>query len=299
MNIYVETFIAGSMDDVWEKTQNPDLHQLWDLRFTTITYLPLSDENDPQQFTYSTRIGFGKSISGTGERVAARQNEHLRTSALKFWSDDPISLIKAGSGFWRYEQLDDGIRFLTGYNYDTRFGRLGRYFDRFFFRPTIGWATAWSFDCLRLWIEQGIAPAISIQKSLIHALARFALIFIWLYQGLVPKLLTLNADEIALMSASGTPDDLVSTSIRLLGLVEIAFAIILLFTWNRRRILLLNIPLMILALLTITFTASSYLAAAFNPVTLNVSVIIFALIAYISSANIPSASRCKRKEKTS
>ena len=297
MNIYVETFIAGSIDDLWEKTQNPELHQRWDLRFTEIQYLPRPDENAPQQFLYTTRIGFGKSISGMGETVGTRQNDHLRTSALKFWSDDPKSLIKTGSGFWRYEQLDDGVRFLTGYNYNTRFGRLGRYFDRLVFRPMIGWATAWSFDCLRLWVEQGIAPAISIQKSLIHALARFALIFIWFYQGLVPKLLTLNADEVALMSASGTPHDLISTSIRLLGLLEIIFALILVFTWNHRRILLLNIPLMMIALLGVLFTASSYLTAAFNPVTLNLSVIIFALIAYISSAHIPSASRCIRKEK--
>jgi hypothetical protein len=40
----------------------------------------------------------------------------------------------------------EGIRFLTRYDYRTRFGPFGMLFDRLIFRPLIGWATAWSFD---------------------------------------------------------------------------------------------------------------------------------------------------------
>lgn len=298
MNIYVETFISGTIDELWDKTQNPEFHQQWDLRFTEIEYLPPPNDDSPQQFLYKTRIGFGKEISGMGETVGTRINEHLRTSALKFWSDDPKSLIKVGSGYWKYEQKNGGVRFLTGYDYEPRFGRVGGWFDRFVFRPLIGWATAWSFDCLRLWIEQGIAPSISRQKSLIHTLARLTIIFIWFYQGIVPKLLTLNADEVTMMTASGTPSNLVATAIRLLGILEIIFGVGLLIMWNKRWILLLNIPLMIIALLGVMFTAPDYLSAAFNPITLNVSVIILTLIAYIASENIPTASRCIRKERT-
>jgi hypothetical protein len=47
MGIYVEIFIRGQLDDVWEKTQTPELHQRWDLRFTKIAYLPLTQ---PQRF---------------------------------------------------------------------------------------------------------------------------------------------------------------------------------------------------------------------------------------------------------
>jgi hypothetical protein len=39
--------------------------------------------------------------------------------------------------------------------------------DRLVFRPLMGWATAWSFDRLRLWCERGISPA----RSLWHAFA--------------------------------------------------------------------------------------------------------------------------------
>ena len=80
-----------------------------------------------------------------------------------------MSLIREGSGYWRYVPTGDGIRFLTWYDYRTRFGPFGRVIDRLIFRPLMGWATAWSFDRLRLWIERGIDPALSMQRSLAHA----------------------------------------------------------------------------------------------------------------------------------
>ena len=88
------------------------------------------------------------------------------------------------------------MTFLTWYDYETRFGWAGRAVDRLLFRPLIGWATAWSFDRLRLWIERGIDPASSLRLSLIHALSCFGLAFIWLYHGLIPKLLFPSADEL-------------------------------------------------------------------------------------------------------
>ena len=296
MNIYVETLITGSIDELWEKTQVPELHESWDLRFSEIRYLPRVDESLPQQFLYKTRLGFGLEITGIGETVGTRINDDCRTSALKFWSDDPKSLIKVGSGYWKYDQRAGGVRFLTGYNYETRFGGLGRVFDQLIFRPLIGWATAWSFDRLRLWIENGIDPSTSLYNSIIHALARLTLVFIWLYQGFVPKLLFLHQDELVMMAAISSSPDVTPLAVRLLGLVEILFAFFLLLSWKHRRVLLVNIPLMIFATLGIVFSSPGYLAAAFNPITLNIAVIVLALIGYLSSAHLPSASRCLRKE---
>jgi hypothetical protein len=37
--IYVETFIKATLDQVWAYTQNPEKHQIWDLRFSEIKYL--------------------------------------------------------------------------------------------------------------------------------------------------------------------------------------------------------------------------------------------------------------------
>src|SRR5215218_7514425 len=69
--IYVETTIRTNVDELWERTQDPALHQRWDLRFTTIEFLPKRDEDDPQRFLYETRIRFGLRIAGEGESVGS------------------------------------------------------------------------------------------------------------------------------------------------------------------------------------------------------------------------------------
>ena len=144
---------------MWEATQDPGWHQRWDLRFTSIRYLPRPDAREPQRFLYATRIGLGLVIEGTGESVGTREGETgARTSALRFWADDRRSLIREGSGYWRYVPAEGGVRFLTRYDYSTRWGAAGALVDRLLFRPLLGWATAWSFDRLRLWLEGGIPP---------------------------------------------------------------------------------------------------------------------------------------------
>lgn len=154
--IYVERLIRTDMDRLWKFTQEPDIHQRWDLRFSRITYLPRSGPDDPQKFLYETRIGFGMRISGQGESIGeAAGNDGTRTSKLAFWSGDAKSLISKGSGYWRYIPTAEGIRFLTYYDYSTRFGIFGRIAD-VVFRPLIGWATARSFDTLALWLEDGV-----------------------------------------------------------------------------------------------------------------------------------------------
>jgi hypothetical protein len=152
--IYVETLIRAPLAEVWAKTQTPAEHVRWDARFTSIE--PLAGGG---RFRYATRIGFGLEIEGLGESAAERRAEDgAATSALRFWSNDARSLIRSGSGYWRYEPTSDGVRFLTRYDYETRWGPLGVLVDRFLFRPLLGWATAWSFDRLRIWLEDGVEP---------------------------------------------------------------------------------------------------------------------------------------------
>ena len=102
-------------------------------------------------------------------------------SSLRFDSADPKSLIREGAGYWRYVEDGGILRFFTWYDYRVRFGILGRAVDRTIFRPVMGWATAWSFDRLRLWAEEGIPPEQTMQMSAIHALTRAALAFLWLW----------------------------------------------------------------------------------------------------------------------
>ncbi len=290
--IYVEILILGGVDEIWQRTQVPELHELWDLRFTRIQYLPKQSESDPQRFLYSTRIGFGLSIDGEGESTGTKEDATgVRSSALKFWSSDAKSLIEEGSGYWRYVPIQNGTRFLTWYDYQTRFGAAGRVVDRIFFRPLIGWATAWSFDRLRLWIERGILPQVSFRFALIHALARLGIAFIWLWQGLVPKLLFPSRDEVAMLQAVGLSID----SLFFIGVFELIVSVAALALWRWRGFFLLNVLAMVGALATVALSSPSYLVAAFNPVTLNIAIIVLSFIGYFAAVDLPSASRCLRK----
>lgn len=294
MGIYVEIPIRATMDELWEKTQNPQLHQRWDLRFTQIEYLPRQGE-EPQRFLYRTRIGFGLKIDGQGESTGERDGDDgARISSLKFWSDDSTSLIKVGSGYWKYVPKQNAIRFFTWYDYETRFGAFGKLVNRICFRPLLGWATAWSFDRLRLWIEDGISPESSRDRALIYAVARGTMAFIWLYHGLVPKLLYHDRIELDLLSRIAPPQRLHAAA-TLAGAVEVFFAFLLILLWRRTWPLWLTLVLMLIGIPVVAVSAPEYLTAAFNPVTLNISLAMLALISIIARRDLPSAARCRRK----
>ncbi|MFF6785425.1 hypothetical protein [Streptomyces sp. NPDC012510] len=172
MGLYVEARMRADLDAVWARTQDPALHQRWDLRFTEIDYLP-GAEGEPQRFRYATRVLPGLTVSGTGISAGEKERpDGTRTSALRFASPHPLSLIAEGGGYWRYVPDGEGVRFLTGYDYRPRWGRLGTIADRLLFRPLMGWATAWSFDRLRLWVERDITPERALRRWLAEAAVR-------------------------------------------------------------------------------------------------------------------------------
>jgi uncharacterized membrane protein YphA (DoxX/SURF4 family) len=214
---------------------------------------------------------------------------------LKFWSDDPKSLIREGGGYWRYVPTDDGLRFLTGYDYRVRFGALGRLLDRLAFRPLLGWATAWSFDRLRLWIERGIDPAVSLQRSVIQVVARGALGFVWIYHGAVPKLLYRHPDELAMVQQSGVPATAAPLVVQAVGWAEVAFGLVMLLSFHRRWPFVVTIVLMIAATVNVALVAPPSLVAPFNPVSLNVLMIALAVVGLLTARDLPSARCCLRR----
>lgn len=165
--LYIETLIQADLGAIWQITQGPGAHQRWDLRFTTIEPSPLSGETDPtRRFRYATRVLPWLMVSGHGTCAGERERpDGSRISALRFSSAHPLSLIADGAGYWRYLPAPDGVRFLTGYDYAPRWGAAGRAAD-LVFRPLMGWATAWSFDRLRLWLEHGITPERALRRAL-------------------------------------------------------------------------------------------------------------------------------------
>jgi len=289
--IYVEILIRCPLERIWQLTQDPSLHQRWDLRFTRIEYLPRATQAQPQGLQYETRIGFGLAIKGTGESVGERiVDTGEATSSLKFASDDPKSLIREGSGYWRYVPVNNGVRFYTWYYYEVRFGALGRIVDRLAFRPLIGWATAWSFDRLRLWAEVDQSPESSLNISIIHAVARLTIAFIWIWHGLVPKLIFRHFDEQTMLAQAGLPTSLLPW----IGVLEIVFGVIVLAAWRQRSVFIANILMMLVATITVAVKSPAYLEAAFNPITLNLAIVALSVIGWVAADFLPSALRCLR-----
>ncbi|GIE31095.1 hypothetical protein Ait01nite_041400 [Actinoplanes italicus] len=170
--IYVETTIAAPLDDVWAATQDHERHPRWDARFGRIDPVP---GTAPAEFTYATTVLPGVEIAGYGVHTGERRAGGGAVSSLRFGSADPRSPIREGSGYWRYVPVPGGIKFLTGYAYRTRWGRAGRLID-LAFGPVFGWATAWSFDRLRLWLEHRITPERALLHATAEVLARAALV---------------------------------------------------------------------------------------------------------------------------
>jgi hypothetical protein len=150
--IYVETMICADVDAVWRATQDPCRHVRWDVRFTRITPIGETPEG-ATRFTYERRVP-GHVVRGTGVSIGERERpDGTRTSALRFHTRDRMSPIRSDRGYWRYVPAEGGARFITGYDYDAGWGMLD-----VVVRPLLGWATAWSFDRLRIWIESGVPP---------------------------------------------------------------------------------------------------------------------------------------------
>ena len=151
--IFVSIRIAASMERAWELTQDPALHARWDVRFSRITPTePLAGGGT--RFVYERHLP-GCTLTGTGTTIGERERpDGTRTSALRFDGDSRLSPLGAGRGYWRYRPDGDGVVFTTGSDYRPTWGPA---LD-LIVRPLIGWATAWSFDRLRIWAETGTPP---------------------------------------------------------------------------------------------------------------------------------------------
>ncbi|MBM7587042.1 hypothetical protein JOC86_003594 [Bacillus pakistanensis] len=294
--IYVEIPIKAEMERLWEVTQTPTLHEQWDLRFSSITYLP-KKADEPQLFTYKTKIGFGLAVEGWGKSVGSHQTkDNTRTSSLHFGTDQKLSIIREGKGYWQYKTRQGSIDFLTQYDYEVNFGRIGVVFDKLFFRPLIGWATALSFDVLKRWLEKGEAPHLQYKRFFSTWLISFLFFFIWSYHGLFPKIFAQHPEEIALAGSliSMTANQVTSFVIGV-GILEVLFGLMWLFYPYKRK--LLGIQIVIFPLLTIAAIIADpgSLTHPFSPLTFNMALTILSIIGFYFSNDVPTSSSCKRR----
>ncbi|WP_242254883.1 DoxX-like family protein [Bacillus cereus group sp. BfR-BA-01379] len=295
--IYVSAEMNTTMEKLWEYTQKPDIHTEWDARFTEISYLEKT-EGEPQKFLYKTKIGFGLEIAGEGESIGEiRKETGERISSLKFWTDNQLSLIQIGCGYWKYTPCKEHIHFETQYDYNTRFGRIGNVIDIYMFRPLLGWATAWSFDALKLWLEKGLHPRLLIRRTMTYWLVCFLFAFVWMYQGIVPKLVFTHSEEVKMLSVMIGSTEHSIFVLKIIGLLEIIFGVLWLLPLPKRKVFVVHIFILIALTIAAGFTNIVSFTEPFNPITLNVLLMGLSIVGYINSTNLPSAKNCKRKRK--
>jgi hypothetical protein len=293
--VYVETAIGAELDAVWASTQEPAEHQRWDLRFSRIEYLPRSGDDAEQRFVYERSVFPGVTVRGWGETRGERSGPDGAASALRFGSDQGRSLIARGSGYWRYEASGDRVRFITRYDYEPRWGAVGRLVDRVAFRRLIGWATAWSFDRLRLWLEEGVAPERSLRTALVHSTAAGALGATWVYQGAVPKLAVRDEGELRLLRGSGLFRGREEQVLIAVGAAEVAFGLATLLRSRRRWPWLANFAVLPALAAGALRSDASVFVRPFNPASLSAAMLGLAAAGLLTREDRPSASRCLRR----
>lgn len=294
--IYVEIQIEDEIEKVWTYSQDPALHEQWDARFSSITYNEKKPGEEVQMFTYSTKVLPGLSVSGWGKSKGTHEKESgEKTSALHFGTEQTISPIVEGKGYWKYIPLEKGTTFLTQYDYDVRFGAVGRLFDRLF-RPVMGWGTALSFDVLKRWIEKGEPPATQYRRFFSFYAICLLFAFVWFYQGLVPKVLTQHPLEVSMLTQlSPLTQAQAETSVLWIGWAEILFASLWLIPKLQKLLLRLQVLIFPLLTLSAVLAAPSVATAPFNVITLNVMLWVLSIIGLLLNHQLPTAKSCKRK----
>lgn len=146
--IVVEAIIPAPVEVVWERSQVPDQHTAWDIRFNHIRYLDQQDDRGYRIMEYRTNIALGITVNGNGRYLTNSEHSH---SSFEFDSDDWKSIIRNGRGIWLYRPCPGGTLFKTVYDYDVRHGWIGRMLDVSIFRSLLQLATEWGFETLRQW----------------------------------------------------------------------------------------------------------------------------------------------------
>ena len=110
-----------------------------------------------------------------------------------------------------------------------------------------------------------------------YTLSRLAIALIWIYHGLVPKILFKHASELEL-AAKGPVVFNVETTVVLAGVFEVLIGFVLLLLWRRRWPVVFSLFCFVALLLGSIAMSPELAIQAFNPVTLTLSAIVFCLI---------------------
>ena len=131
-------------------------------------------------------------------------------------------------------------------------------------------------------------------KGTSYTLSRVAIGLIWLYHGLVPKLIFRSVTELDLIQRGpivGSPE----TTLFLAGIGEVVLAVCVFLFWRHTWPAVVSIAAFGLLLIAAMVMAPETATHAFNPVTLSGSGIFFGLINWCERSRYSSKTRVPKR----
>ncbi len=116
----------------------------------------------------------------------------------------------------------------------------------------------------------------------IHTIARIGVAFIWIWHGLVPKILVQDSVEIVPLLQLDIAPDVAWKIVTVAGMVEMVFGLLVLLFRRARWPFVVTMVGMLGLLIGVFVTAPELTGGAFNPVTLNITVIFLALVGIVA-----------------
>lgn len=127
-------------------------------------------------------------------------------------------------------------------------------------------------------------PASALRR--IHRISTLTVAGIWIYQGLVPKLLGPHADELAMSAAFGIPAAWQAPVSYAAGIAEVLMGLLILLfrrqAWPQQMSAVVTLGL----LGFVVIYAPQYLGGAFNPVVMNLGSVALSVVALSAQASI-------------
>lgn len=160
----------------------------------------------------------------------------------------------------------------------------------------MGWATALNFDVLKRWLEKGENPSSQYRRFFLTILISVLFCFVWLYHGLVPKVMVQHPTEVMMIEELlGGENSHASQIVKWIGIAEMIFALFWLLPRGKR--FLFGAQILLFPLLTwgAIFADKTIVTAPFNPVTFNLALWVLSIIGFVLCQDMPSAKSCKRK----
>ena len=140
--------------------------------------------------------------------------------------------------------------------------------------------------------EQGAGSgAASKENARIHAIARLTLAFVFLWHGVVPKLLFPHPDEVRMLMDGGVSVEIAPRLVTALGVFDVALGLAFLVFWRTRALLIVPIVLVCGFTAGVALFSPRFIGAAFTPVTFNLCVAALGAVGYLAARDLPSGRR--------